>query len=48
MSLKSKVVRGELIEVRQHSDGGYGLYVNGSLKSQSADLSFILREYDKY
>lgn len=49
-TLKAKNVDGRLIEVVDHETvhGGYryGLYDNGSLVSQSNDLSFILREYD--
>ena len=36
------------IEIRKMSSGWYGLYINGELKEQSADLGFIRREYDKW
>lgn len=47
-TLKSKVTSLGLIEVRELSGCRYGLYVAGLLKMQSADLNFILREFDKY
>lgn len=47
-ALKSKVTSAGLVEVRQTSSGWYALYVGGVLKEQSADLNFILREYDRY
>ncbi len=46
MRLKSKTSGGRLIEVIQQSNGWYGLYVNGSLYEQSADLNYILSRYD--
>lgn len=49
--LKSKVVRGELIEVVEGSGflGGieYQLFVAGRIKAQSTDLSYILNEFDR-
>ncbi len=47
MLLKSKSTSNGLIELRQGSDGWYQLYVNGSLKEQSPDLSYIMNEYDR-
>ena len=46
MALKSKNTSVGFVEIRQHSDTWYGLYVNGSLRQQSPDLSFILKEYN--
>ena len=50
-TLKGKNVYGiGLIEIRDEgawSGYRYGLYVNGTLKEQSDDLDFILREYDR-
>ncbi|MGT2714905.1 hypothetical protein [Streptococcus pluranimalium] len=50
--LKSKVVRGELIEVVESSGflGGitYELHVDGRIKESSSDLNYILSEYDRY
>lgn len=37
-----------IVEIKRRSDGWYLLYVSGDLKSQSADLNYILREYDQY
>jgi hypothetical protein len=49
MVLKSKRTGYGLIEVREASTAGwYALYINNVLKEQSADLNYILREYDKY
>ncbi len=49
MILKSKRTGYGLIEVREASTAGwYALYINGELKKQSADLNYILSEYDKY
>lgn len=37
------------IEVRDASTAGwYALYINGSLKEQSADYSYIISVYNKY
>lgn len=51
-TLKSKVVRGELVEVVESSGffGGvsYELHVAGQIKQQSADLNYILGEFDRY
>ena len=47
MTLKSKHTANGLIEVRESGGGWYALYVNGSLKVQSADLNYIMREFDK-
>ncbi len=47
-TLKGKTTSYGLVEVRQESSGWYSLYVNGQLKEQSADLNYILREYDRY
>ena len=46
-TLKGKTTSYGLIEVRQEGSW-YGLYINGQLKEQSADLNYILREYDRY
>ncbi len=47
--LKSKRTSYGLVEIRESGVlGWYALYINGDLKAQSADLSFIQREYDKY
>ena len=35
------------VEIRTTSMG-YGLYVGGVLKEQSADLNYIRNQYDKY
>ena len=48
MTLKSKVTSLGLIEVRELGGCRYGLYVAGTLKMQSSDLDFIMREFDKY
>ncbi len=49
MTYKSKVTSLGLIEVKDSGVlGWYALYVNGQLKEQSADLNYILRQYDKY
>lgn len=49
MLLKSKRTSYGIIEIRESTvTGWYALYINGSLKEQSADLGFIMREYDKY
>lgn len=47
MTLKSKHTANGLIEVRESGGGWYALYVNGSLKAQSADLNYIMREFDR-
>ena len=47
-ALKSKVTSCGYVEIRRHSDGWYGLWIDGDLKEQSASLSFIEREYAKY
>ena len=47
-TLKGKTTSFGLIEVRQESNGWYALYINGQLKTQSADLNYILQEYDRY
>ncbi|HEL1563738.1 hypothetical protein [Streptococcus suis] len=50
-TLKSKVVRGELVEVVESSGflGGseYQLLVGGQIKAQSKDLNYILGEFDR-
>ncbi|CYU33408.1 TPA: hypothetical protein U2C82_002076 [Streptococcus suis] len=50
-TLKSKVVRGELVEVVEGSGflGGsdYQLVVGGQIKAQSKDLNYILSEFDR-
>ena len=50
MTLKSK--RSSMgygyIEIRELGGGWYGLYINGDLKEQSASLSYIQQQYDKY
>ena len=50
-TLKSKVVRGELVEVVEGSGflGGvdYQLVVNGRIKAQSKDLNYILSEFNR-
>jgi hypothetical protein len=49
MTLKSKRSSYGLVEIRDSSIAGwYALYINDSLKEQSADLSYIQRQYDKY
>lgn len=49
MLLKSKRTSYGLVEVRESSiTGWYALYINGELKEQSADLEYILRQYDRY
>ncbi len=49
MVLKSKRTGYGLIEIRDSSiSGWYALYINGELKEQSADLSYIQRQYDRY
>lgn len=38
-----------LVEVRDASTAGwYALYINGSLKEQSPDYSYIVSEYNRY
>lgn len=48
MTLKSKVTSLGLVEVRDLGGCRYGLYVAGTLKMQSSDLDFIMREFDRY
>ena len=49
MVLKSKRTGYGLIEIRDSSiSGWYALYINGELKEQSADLSYIQRQDDRY
>lgn len=49
MTLKAKRTSYGLIEVRESGVlGWYALYINGELKEQSADLSYIMRQYDRY
>ena len=47
MTLKSKHTTNGFIEIRESGGGWYALYVNGSLKEQSADLNYIMREFDR-
>lgn len=47
MTLKSKHTANGLIEIRECGGGWYALYVNGSFKEQSADLNYIMREFDR-
>ena len=49
MTLRSKRTSYGLIEIRDSSIlGWYALYINGELKKQSADLSYIQQQYDRY
>lgn len=49
MVIKSKRTSLGYIEVRESGVlGWYALFVNGQLKEQSADLNYILRQFDKY
>ena len=48
MTLKSKQTRSGYIEIRLISGGWYGLFINGELKEQSANLSYIERQYARY
>ena len=43
--LKSKTTSYGLVELRQEGTM-YVLYLNGSIRSQSADLNFMIREFD--
>ena len=45
-SHKAKTTSYGLVEVRQEGTM-YVLYVNGSISMQSADLNYILREFDR-
>lgn len=45
--IKSKMTSIGLVEVTQSSNGWYQLIVAGSIKEQSPDLNYILREYDR-
>ena len=47
-AIKSKMTSYGLVEIRQDSSGWYVLYVNGAVQAQSADLNYILREFDKW
>lgn len=47
MVIKSKTTSLGFIEIRQHSDCWYGLYINGSLTQQSPDWDYINREFEK-
>jgi hypothetical protein len=48
-TLKSKHTSYGLVEVRDSSiSGWFALYINGEMKEQSADLGYIMRQYDKY
>lgn len=46
MVLKSKTTSYGLVELKEEY-GEYRLYVNGTLKSYSSDLSFMIREFEK-
>ena len=47
--LKSKRTGYGLVEIRDVSTAGWvGLYINGDLKEQSADLNYIQNQYEKY
>ena len=51
--LNQKVVRGELVEVVESSGGflggiEYQLIIDGKIKEQSKDLSYILSAFDRY
>ena len=48
MTLKSKMTGYGYVEIREVSGGWYGLYINNDFKEQSADLSYIERQYDRY
>jgi len=49
MTLKSKRTNYGYIEIREASTAGwYALYINGDLKEQSANLSYIESQYAKY
>lgn len=52
MTIKSKMTGGILVEIRDEGTswgrGRYVLYVNGSVKTSSDDLSAIMYEYDMY
>ena len=48
MTLKSKHTSYGLVEVRQESNGWYSLYVGGEMKEQSADLNYIMQQYDRW
>jgi len=46
---RSKRTSYGLLELRDSSIvGRYALYINGSLKEQSADFNYIQGQYDKY
>lgn len=48
MTYKSKRTSYGLAEVRDSDvSGWYGLYVNGELKEQSSELSYILSAFDR-
>jgi len=47
MTLKSKKGPYGLVELRQEGSM-YVLYVAGSIKGQSSDLNFMMREFDRY
>jgi len=47
MTLKSKHTSLGLVEI-QTTAMGYGLYLNGVLKQQSADLNSIMSLFEKY
>ncbi len=36
------------VEIRSVSGGWFGLYINSDLKEQSASLSYIEQQYDRY
>jgi hypothetical protein len=47
--LKSKRTSYGLVEIKDSGvTGWYALYIDGDLKEQSADLSYIQRQYEKY
>lgn len=47
MRIKSKMTKHGLVEIIQ-SGSRYSLVVNDVIKKQSADLNYILGEYDRY
>ena len=48
MVLKSKRSSYGLVEIRETASGWYALYIDGDLKEQSPDLSYIQGRYESY
>ena len=48
MTLKGKQTSYGYVEIRTVGGGWFGLFIDGDFKEQSADRSFIEREYDRY